>query len=76
MEPGQSLPSAAVQKPVCCCCRVMWDGAVGQLGSKTLVWLRISDARGIFLDVFSNNVIQILLVLGKGLQFMQAEVQL
>ncbi|KAM6359935.1 deformed epidermal autoregulatory factor 1 homolog isoform 1-T1 [Alca torda] len=49
VESGQSLPSAAVQKRVCCLCRVTWDGAMGQLGSKTLIWLRISDVRGIFL---------------------------
>ena len=58
-----------------CLCRVTCDGAVGQLGSNILIWLRIRDTRGIFLDVFSNRAIQILLVLEKGLHFMQDEVQ-
>lgn len=57
----------------CCLCRVMCDGAVGQLGSNILIWLRISDVRGIFLDVFSNSTIQILLILEK--RFMHDEVQ-
>lgn len=59
-----------------CLCRVMCDGAMGQLGSNVLIWLRFSDARDIFLGVFSNSTIQILLVFEKRLQFTQDEVQL